>query len=158
MPRITTNLLKELTEFEKEEIRKTGKEFGEIELGEHVQKNLNLKETVKFVLDGFLLKKLLGNVSLWNLFESLLQKLFLIARNKNGAPLEIQFWIRDTSNPAALNIAFGAREEDEFKDRIISLKNKLITDIFSTHRELEKNKIIWIGFDEENNLWSIQFL
>ena len=82
----------------------------------------------------------------------------MISENKSEIPIEIQFWFKDTLNPAALNIAFAVKEVAELRNMIDSLKNKLITDIFSVHKELSGDKIIWIGFDKENNSWNIQFL
>jgi len=157
MPRIITNIFKKLTEPEKKEIKKLSEEFGDVEFFELTQKEPDLKDSIKFILDNFNIKKIIENISLLDSFKSLLQKLLLISENKSEIPIEIQFWFKDTLNPAALNIAFAVKEVAELRNMIDSLKNKLITDIFSVHKELSGDKIIWIGFDKENNSCKIQF-
>ncbi len=158
MPKIITNLFKNLTEIEKEEIRQAEKQFGEIGLYEYVQKGVRLEEIIKFIFDGFVLKNFIRDAILWDSFKSLLQKVFLIASKKSDKPDGIQVWIKDTTNPTAINIAFSIKKEEELFNLMVTLREKLTTNIFSVNKDQEKGKIIWMGFDRENKVWRIQIL
>jgi len=158
MPRIITNLFKNLTELEKEEIKQAGKQFGEIGLYEYVQKGVGLEEIIKFIFDGFVLKNFIRDAILWDSFKFLLQKVFLIASKKSDKPHGIQVWIKDTTNPAAINIAFSIKKEEELFDLMVTLREKLTTNVFSINKDQEKGKIIWMGLDRENKVWTIQIL
>ena len=158
MPRIITNLFKNLTESEKEEIKRIGKEFGEIGLYEYIQKSIELEKIIKFIFDGFVLKNLVRDALLWDSFKLLLQKVFLIAGKKSNKPQGIQVWIKDTTNPAVINIAFSIKKKEELSSLMVTLREKLTTSVFSVNQDQEKGKIIWMGFDRENKVWTIQVL
>jgi nitrate reductase NapAB chaperone NapD len=158
MLQIATNIFKNLSKIEKEEIKTAGKKFGKIEIHEYFQKGVGLEEIIKFIFDEFALKNLIEDVLLWDSFKSLLQKIFNIAITKSEIPTGIQIWIRDITNPAAINIAFSIKTLDDIQELLVSLRTKLDIEIFSVKKEQQKGKIFLVAFDKENNNWLIKIL
>jgi hypothetical protein len=158
MPKIVTNIFKDLTDEEKKEIELAGVGLGRVEIGEYVEKGFGLEEVIKFIFDGFVLTKFLRDALLWDCFKSLLQKVFDVVSKKKKSPIELQTWIRDVTNPAAINVTFSVKTPEDIHELLTSLRTKLDAEVFSNDKEKLKGKIIWMGFDRENKIWKIQIL
>jgi len=158
MPVIATNIFKKLTDQDKKELQEISKGFGGVEISEYIQKGLDVEEVVKYILDGFALKNIVRDAILWDSFKALLRFLFNIAVRKFNKIIEMQIWIRDINNPAAINITFSIKEEKEVQDLFVVLRSQLENEIFIKRKESEKGKIIWVAFDRETKSWLIKTL
>lgn len=158
MPTIATNIHKELSTIEKKEILAAAKPLGVIQIHEYKEKGVGLEEIIKFICEGFDLKRVLLDSVLWDSFKSLFEFVYRLVAKKFKKAKEVQFWIRDTSNPSAINIAFSLQQENGVHDLFILLRTKLDHDIFSKKREQESSKIFWIAYDNQTKEWLIKVL
>lgn len=158
MFRIATTIYKNLTQEEKNAIKYVGRSLGDFEVLEYIQKELGQENIIKFIFDDFNLRNSVKDASLWDLLKSLLIYIFNLVKKKLNRQFEIQIWIRDTTNPAGLNVAFSIKQQEEIQDLLITLKTKLKNEIFSKNKEQEKGKIFWVAFDRETKDWLIKIL
>lgn len=158
MSRIITTEFKKLSEDEKERLSETGKDLGHFDFFEYVQKGMGLEGDVKYIFDDFNLRNIVKNLLLWDSLKTLLSNVFNLTSKKFNQLTEVQVWIRDTNNPAALNISFSIKQEKEIHDLLTILRTELENDIFSKNREQESGKIFWVAFDREKKDWLIKVL
>lgn len=158
MPTIATDLFGKLTEIEKEELKSIGGVFNTIKFTEYTQKAAETAGVIKIIFDGFNIKDISQNISLWDSFRALLKEMFKIAEREKDEFVEVQVWIRDTSNPSAMNITFSAKQGEELSDLLLTLRGSLDTNIFALGKEKEPGKLIFMGFDKERRGWTMQIL
>jgi len=158
MLKISTNIFKKISEEEKKDIQNLGKDFGSISVHDYSEKGIGLEEVIKVIFQGFALKGIIENTVLWGSLKELIGLIFNISVKKFDKPVEVQVWISDASNLAALNVVFSIKKESEIHDLFTALRIKLNEDVFSKGKEQEKGKIFWIAFDKENEDWLVKVL
>ncbi|MDO8560443.1 MAG: hypothetical protein Q7S23_05475 [bacterium] len=152
MPTISTNIFDKLTPGEKGEISKSDI-LGEINFNEYHIKSAVPDENVKYIFDGFDLKKSTNEIQIWDSLKEKILEIYKITSSKYESPIELQFWIKDLSRPAVINILFSIKDKDEIIDLMTTLRTKLEGEIFSNEFDAGSEKILLIGFDRELKSW-----
>lgn len=155
---VATTISDTLSEEEKKEIKSVAPVFDSLEIKKYVEKALGMEDIIKFIFEGFVLKNFIRDAVLWDSFKSLLEKLYNIAAKRRENHEEIQIWIQDTSNPAAIDIAFSFKNLEELNGLMVTLREKVITVVLKTEREKEEGKIFWFGYDQTKKEWVLKIL
>ena len=109
-------------------------------------------DSARLVLKDIDLKTFISEIILWDKFFDIIKLLKNISaiRCKNN---DYQYWLIDTSNNSAINIAFAVNEKITIDLLASSLKTFLNGEIFEKKVEEKKDKIILVGWDTENLRW-----
>lgn len=154
MPNVSTNIHKDLTAVELKKIREFDTKLGNIEILNYVQKTEGLSKVVNFVLDGFSIRNLVADPIVWEMFISFIRSLSTLSKEKRKNA-DIQFWIRDSTQPIPLNIAFSVKDTLTVDEITVELPNMLQSDF---EKYLNKEALVWFAFDIETKLWSMKVL
>ncbi|OGH91787.1 MAG: hypothetical protein A2534_04655 [Candidatus Magasanikbacteria bacterium RIFOXYD2_FULL_39_9] len=121
-------------------------------------KSIDDLNNAKFILDELQLKPIVSDVTKLDSLKSLILNIFLFSKRVNQQYEMVQFWFRDVSTIAPINIGFEIKTLEEIDDRLRTLPEILQSEIFSKNLESLAGKTILVGFDRENYKWTVSTL
>ena len=71
---------------------------------------------------------------------------------------EVQFWIT-SKEIFPVNIVFSIKDENDSGEKLQSLRDTLlVSNIFQEKNNLQKDKILVVGYDNEGSAWRINYI
>ena len=159
---IGTNIINKMSLSHKQDLEADAKKLFKIisgwGLSEYKEKEIEDNQQSKFFLGDLPLKDMLGDISVWDSFSQLVNKIFDYYQKDVGSSDELQFWVTSLQKPLPINIFFSVKNMAEISEKMQSLRDTLlISKVFDVVTGIE-GKILIVGYDNEGNAWRINYL
>ncbi len=158
---IATNIFDKLSPAHKTEIESNvGDLFGvkNLKINEYKEKSIETQIKFKFFFGGLPLKQMLADVKVWDSFVKILDSIFSFASIDVGKINDLQFWMTSELKPMPVNMFFSFRNIEDAHEKLQTLRDTLtIVDVLN-EKNIQKDKILIVGYDYEGNTWRISYL
>lgn len=155
-----TNIFNKISLTNKKDLEKNLNELfkvtPQIKLEEYEDKDLEDNPKAKFFFSNLPLKQILTEIKIWDLFVELLKKIMTFSKASTEEN-EVQFWIT-SKEIFPVNIVFSIKDENDSGEKLQSLRDTLLVSNIFQENNLQKDKILVVGYDNEGSAWRINYI
>jgi hypothetical protein len=162
MINLGTNIYNKLSTVHKESVEKDVAQLFKIKervkLNEYKEKKVGDNGRIKFFIGGVPLKETLADIEVWDLFTKLLKNIFRFSKEDSSEMIELQFWVTSLSKPQPINIFFSVRNEEDVVEKLPLLRDTLMISKVFEEKNIQKGKILIVGYENEEKVWRINYI